>query len=109
MSLFFKGEEITKHCYFLKDDPYGIKYMKQQANKTYFLRKSNSDPLNSISCTYKTACGDIGQLKITNIDNKWMTNWEDSDGEPIEIIKNSILEIIEYIFPDYQPPKILKT
>jgi len=90
-----------KNLYDNINDPYGILRIKKQKNKSLFLRKSNSDPINSISITYKNLQGEIGQLKITKIDNRWFTEWENEDGEPIEIYNNSILKIIQKIFVNY--------
>ena len=82
-------------------DPYGIIRIKKAKNKSLFLRKSNSDPINSVSITYKNSQGKIGQLKITKIDNGWFTEWENEDGEPIEVYNISILKIIQRIFVNY--------
>ena len=83
-------------------DPYGLLYMCKQKTKTFFLRKSNSDPINSISATYKNSEGCIGQLKITRVHSKWYTEWEDATGEPIEIYRNTIFEIVNETFPNYK-------
>ena len=90
-----------KDLYHNINDPYGILRIKKQKKKSLFLRKSNSDPINSISVTYKNSQGEIGQLKITKIGNGWFTEWENEDGEPIEIYNNSILKIIQKIFVNY--------
>ena len=83
------------------DDPYGLIRIKKLKNKSLFLRKSNSDPNNSISVTYKNSQGYIGQLKITKIHDQWYTEWENKDGEPIEIFNDTIFKIIHQIFNNY--------
>ena len=88
--------------YSIERDPYGLLHMAKQDNRTVLLRKSNSDPLYSISATHKNAKGQIGHLKITKIGPQWYTLWEDEDGEPIEIIKNTPEEIIKDIFKNYK-------
>lgn len=83
------------------DDPYGLIRINELKNKSLFLRKSNSDPIHSVSATYKDSQGNIGQLKFTQIENRWYTEWEDEVGEPVEILKDTVLEIIQEIFSDY--------
>ena len=41
--------------------------------------------------------GNIGQLKITKIHEQWYTEWENKDGEPIEIFNDTILNIIHQL------------
>ena len=57
----------TSNLYQNHDDPYGLIRIKKLQNKSLFLRKSNSDPNNSISVTYKNSQGNIGQLKIKKL------------------------------------------
>ena len=91
----------NKKLYFDDTDLYGLKRIKLQKNKSLLLRKSNSDPNNSISITYKNFFGEIGQLKITKMGDQWYTEWENEEGEPIEIFKKTVMEIVNQIFNDY--------
>ena len=71
---------------FLPNDLYGIEFMKDKKNYTYILRPSNSDKDKALSITYKN--NGIHQLKIRMVDNeKWYAEWENDDGEPIQISK----------------------
>ena len=100
---FSKKNKIPKYFHFLIDDPYALKFMENQEDLTYILRPSNSDRNNSLSITYKN--DGIKQLKIRQIeDNKWVTEWEDEDGEPKYISKDYVTDVIEEIFSeDYSP------
>ena len=94
---------IPSYFYFLPNDPYAIKFMEDKEDMTYILRPSNSDRSNSLSITYKN--DGIHQLKIRLIDKqKWHVEWENEDGEPEDIVKSNVTELIEYIFSeDYSP------
>ena len=97
---FSKKNKIPKYFYFLPNDPYAIKFMEDKDDYTYLLRASNSDKNNSLSVTYKNEEG-LHQLKIRQIEgSKWHTQWENEDGEPEEIIKDYVEDVIKKIFSD---------
>lgn len=97
---FAKKNKIPKYFYFLPNDPYAIKFMEDKDEYTYLLRPSNSDNTKSLSVTYKNDEG-VHQLKIRQIEgNKWYTEWENEDGEPEEITKDYVEDVIKEIFSD---------
>lgn len=74
--------------------------MEDKDEYTYLLRPSNSDKKNSLSVTYKNDEG-VHQLKVRQIEgNKWYTEWENEDGEPEEITKDYVEDVINEIFSD---------
>ena len=94
---FSKKNKIPLYFHFLPNDLYGIEFMKDKKNYTYILRPSNSDKDKALSITYKNS--EIHQLKIRMVDNaKWHAEWEDDNGEPIDILKNYVTDVIDSIF-----------
>ena len=95
---FFFKKKIPKYFKFLPQDPYGIKYLEDKAINTFILRPSNSDRLKSVSLTYKDEENEILQLKIRlTSDNVWYTQWEDDNGETIDISETNIEDVINKI------------
>lgn len=97
---FFFKKKIPKYFKFLAEDPYAKKYFENKDNKTFILRRSNSDVKTSLSVTYKDEEGEINQLKIRLTDNVWFTTFENEDGEPEDYESKDIEEIIQQIFLD---------
>ena len=55
--------------------------------------------LDALSIPYKN--NGIYQLKIRMVDNeKWYAEWENDDGEPIQISKKYVTDIIDSIFEE---------
>ena len=100
---FSEKNKIPLYFHFLPDDPYAIKFMEDKDDMTYILRPSNSDRSNSLSITYKN--DGIHQLKIRRIENnKWYAEWENEDGEPEDILRSNVSEIVNYIFSEEYTP-----
>ena len=91
---FFGERRIPKYFYFSNIDPYAKEFMKDKPNMTFIMRKSNSNSENSLCITYKNE-DEICQLKVRRLDNKWICNWEDEEGEIYEIICENISKIID--------------
>ena len=104
---FAKKNKIPLYFHFLPNDPYGTLFMKDKEEYTYILRPSNSDKAKALSVTYKNK--GIHQLKIRMIENKkWYAEWENDDGEPIQISKNYVTDVIDSIFEEEYTAIIFK-
>ena len=97
---FFFRMKIPKYFHFLPEDKYGIQYMNDKEPMTFILRPSNSDLSNSLSITYKDDEGIIYQLKIRNIDDIWVTLWEDDEGETIDVSEKSVEKVVKKVMLD---------
>lgn len=99
---FSKKNKIPKYFHFFPNDPYAVKFMEDKDENTFILRPSNSDKKNSLSITYKN--NGIHQLKIRLLECKnWFTQWENEDGEPEDLLEETVEDLINYIFSDYKP------
>lgn len=95
-NFYIKKNKIPSYFYFSHSDPYAKEYLKDKPEKTIILRPSNSERENSLSISYKSF--GINQVKIRMVENnKWTLQWENEDGEPEDITKNSVDEIFNYV------------
>ena len=93
---FFFKKKIPKYFKFFPEDPYGKTFLQDKPVNTFILRPSNSDRLKSVSLTYKDDEGEILQLKIRLTSDKiWYTQWEDDDGETIDISETNLEDVID--------------
>ena len=75
-----------------------VEYIKNKYKNTFVLRKSNSDPNNSLSVTYKDNNNVIQHLKISKKETGWYTIWKNENSEIVEITKKYVEEIIKELF-----------
>ena len=94
--------DTVTHIYGDLKDPYGLIRAKKLKNRSFFFRKSNSDPVGSVSVTYKDERACVGQLKMTRIGDVWYALWEDEDGESIEVYASNIRGLANKLFCGWQ-------
>ena len=95
---FFFKRKIPKYFIYIEEDPYLVEYIKNKDKNSFVLRKSNSDPNNSVSVTYKDNNNIIQHLKISKMEKGWYTIWKNENSETVEITKKYIEEIIKELF-----------
>ena len=94
--------DTVTHIYGDLKDPYGLIRAKKLKNRSFFFRKSNSDPVKSVSVTYKDGHAHVGQLKMTRTGDIWYALWEDEDEDPMEVYASNIRDLANKIFCGWQ-------
>ena len=93
---FFK-KKMPKYFKFFPNDPYCVDFLKNQNTNTFVIRRSNSNTQNSLCVTYKNDKGEINQLKLRKTDEKWYTQWENDEGDVIDVGEENVEDLINSV------------